>query len=61
MSKKPEPCVSFENYCMCGGFAHSMNGRPESQPHAYWCPQYTEYAQWWKAKQDAEVNIPRIA
>jgi len=37
-----------------------MNGRPESQPHAYWCPQYTEYAQWWKAKQDAEVNIPRI-
>jgi len=43
---------SFEHYCMCGGYAWSMNGRPESQPHMDWCPQFAEYAAWWKAKQE---------
>lgn len=38
---------SFKNHCTCGGFAWSMNGRPQSQPHMTWCPQYAEYAEWW--------------
>lgn len=39
----------FKNTCSCGGYAHSMNGRPESQPHMNWCPQYDEYGEWWRA------------
>lgn len=38
---------SFQNYCNCGGHRPSMNGRPVSQPHMSWCPQYAEYAKWW--------------
>ena len=45
---------TFENYCTCGGFAWFMNGRPESQPHTHWCPQYEEYALWWAAKSKKE-------
>ena len=40
---------NFEHYCTCGGFAWSMNGRPQSQPHMTWCPQYAEYAEWWES------------
>jgi len=40
---------SFKNYCMCGGFAWTMNGRPERQPHMDWCQQMQEYAEWWRA------------
>lgn len=29
------------------GYAHTMNGRPEAQPHMDWCPQREEYAAWW--------------
>lgn len=41
---------SFKHYCNCGGYAWTMNGRPESQPHMEWCPQFAEYAEWWAAK-----------
>ncbi len=47
---------SFKNYCQCGGFAWEMNGRPESQPHMDWCPQYAEYAEWYKAINNKEVK-----
>jgi hypothetical protein len=54
----------FNNYCTCGGYAWTMNGRPESQPHMAWCPQREEYAKWY-AKQRAtdlgggqELKIP---
>lgn len=40
---------TFKNYCNCGGYAWSMNGRPQEQPHMIWCAQYEEYAQWWAA------------
>jgi len=40
---------TFKNYCSCGGYAIHMNGRPESQPHMPWCPQYEEYAEWYRA------------
>jgi hypothetical protein len=40
---------SFKNYCMCGGFAWQLNGRPQSQPHMGWCPQLAEYAEWYQA------------
>lgn len=43
-----EEIKTFENYCNCGGFASSMNGRPVEQPHMTWCPQYREYAEWFK-------------
>lgn len=39
----------FRNYCTCGGFAWTMNGRNPEQPHMAWCPQLTEYAQWWRS------------
>jgi hypothetical protein len=42
--------TSFKNLCNCGGYARSMNGRPENQPHMAWCPQYREYAEWYEAK-----------
>lgn len=38
----------FENYCTCGGYAWTMNGRPESDPHMPWCPQKAEYDAWYK-------------
>lgn len=37
----------FKNHCNCGGYAWTMNGRPESQPHMAWCPQLEEYAEWY--------------
>jgi hypothetical protein len=39
---------SFKNYCTCGGYARTMNGRGEEQPHMRWCPQYEEYAEYRK-------------
>jgi len=47
--EEAEKLVTFQNYCTCGGHAWSMNGRPQSQPHMDWCPQFTEYAERWKA------------
>lgn len=44
----------FEHYCTCGGYAHSMNGRPASDPHMAWCPQRTEYAEWYAALHASE-------
>lgn len=51
---------SFKNYCTCGGYARTMNGRPQSQPHMSWCPQYEEYAKWWAAnnKNPGESKCP---
>jgi len=40
---------SFQNYCTCGGFAFSMNGRNPKRPHMDWCPQREEYNEWYDA------------
>jgi len=40
---------TFKHYCMCGGFAWSMNGRNEEQPHMEWCPQLEEYIEYRQA------------
>ena len=48
---------SFKNLCNCGGFAHSMNGRQESQPHMAWCSQAAEYADWWNALHPARAGL----
>lgn len=40
---------TFKNFCTCGGYASSINGRPISQPHMSWCPQAKEYAEWYEA------------
>lgn len=48
MGKKLTNTIStFENYCNCGGFAWSLNGRDPASPHMNWCPQYDEYQKWW--------------
>ena len=54
--KEAEELTTFKNSCNCGGFAWSMNGRPQEQPHMTWCPQYEEYQEWFSAinsKEDA--------
>jgi len=38
---------SFKNYCNCGGYAWSMNGRNPARPHMSWCPQMKEYNEWY--------------
>ena len=38
---------SFKNYCNCGGYAWSMNGRDRARPHMSWCPQMKEYNEWY--------------
>lgn len=43
---------TFQYPCNCGGYAWAMNGRPQSQPHMDWCPQFAEYAAWWASKQN---------
>jgi hypothetical protein len=45
---------SFKNYCMCGGFAHTMNGRDPSRPHMDWRPQRDEYNEWYDAMHEEE-------
>ena len=40
----------FHNHCNCGGYAWTMNGRDERQPHMTWCPQAKEYAEWYLAE-----------
>jgi hypothetical protein len=46
----------FDHYCTCGGYAHSMNGRPESSPHMDYCPQKPQYDAWYKAMNSGETN-----
>lgn len=40
---------SFDHYCTCGGFAHSMNARDPRRPHMDWCPQKEQYNAWFDA------------
>ncbi len=40
---------TFKHHCNCGGYAWTINGRPEAQPHMAWCPQHAEYAEWYRA------------
>jgi len=35
--------TTYKNYCNCGGYAHSMNGRNERDPHMIWCDQFKEF------------------
>lgn len=44
----------FDHYCTCGGYAHSMNGRPESSPHMDYCPQKPQYDARYKALNSGE-------
>lgn len=41
--------TTFKNYCTCGGFAWTMNGRDPANPHMAWCPQLDEYCEWWES------------
>lgn len=36
----------FSNYCNCGGYAYSMNGRNPKHPHMQWCAQFEEFEEW---------------
>ena len=48
--------VTFEHYCTCGGYAHSMNGRDPRRPHLDWCPQREEYNRWYDATHPQPLN-----
>lgn len=48
----------FKEYCSCGGFAHSMNGRNPARPHMSWCPQMEEYNEWYDALHE---SFPKAA
>jgi hypothetical protein len=37
---------AFKNYCTCGGYAASMNGRDPRHPHMDYCPQREEWEEW---------------
>ena len=54
--EEAESLETFENQCTCGGFAWSMNGRPQEQPHMAWCPQYDEYDEWYQALHSKTPN-----
>lgn len=43
---------TFDNFCTCGGYAWTMNGRPERNPHTDWCPQKKQYDEWFAAKSE---------
>ena len=45
---KSKDIWSFENYCNCGGYASSMNGRNPEHPHTSWCAQSNEWEDWWE-------------
>lgn len=47
--------TTFKHYCTCGGYAWTMNGRPEHQPHMGWCPQHDEYGEWYRAKHSKDT------
>ena len=54
--EEAENLKTFDNQCTCGGFAWSMNGRPQEQPHMAWCPQYDEYEEWYQALHSKTPN-----
>ena len=47
--EEAEKLTTFKNYCICGGYACSMNGRNPADPHESWCPQKEEYDAWYLA------------
>lgn len=54
--KEARELRTFKNYCNCGGFAYTMNGRNPQDPHMHWCAQRAEWLEWSEAmkKQDKE-------
>ncbi len=55
-----ENLTSFQNYCTCGGYAHSMNGRDKADPHMPWCPQREEYNEWYRALNEKDMESPNV-
>lgn len=47
---------SFKDYCTCGGYAHSINGRNPRRPHMTWCPQAAEYEEYQTALEQGSVQ-----
>lgn len=43
--------MTFDNYCNCGGYAASMNGRDPKHPHMSWCAQYEEWETYIKTQE----------
>lgn len=48
---------TFKNYCTCGGYAASMNGRDKRHPHMDYCPQRPEFEQWQAALESGEAKL----
>lgn len=45
---------TFNEYCTCGGFAWSMNGRDPRNPHTDYCPQREQYNEWYRLVHSTE-------
>jgi len=50
----------FDNHCTCGGYAWSMNGRSESNPHMSWCPQKSQYDEWYATLHDNRIGEEKM-
>ena len=54
--EEAEQLKRFDHICTCGGFAWTMNGRPESDPHVPWCPQKPQYDEWYAAMHESQAH-----
>jgi len=51
---------TFKNYCTCGGFAWTVNGRSHSSPHLRYCQQKKEYREWYDAMYPTQLDAATI-
>ena len=51
LSEKWKRKKKFDNFCTCGGYAYTINGRNPDQPHMEWCKQFDEYSEYYKNKE----------
>ena len=56
--EEAEKMTSYKNYCNCGGFAPTMNGRNPDHPHMSWCAQFEEYEERWAALHAGNMMLP---
>lgn len=53
--EEAESLTTFDEICICGGFAWQLNGRPQADPHMHWCPQKPQYDERYEAMHGAKV------
>lgn len=48
--------TTYKNYCNCGGYASSMNGRDARPRIMSWCDQYKEYNDLYSNYEKDKIN-----